>query len=123
MTGPLYAAPQRWAQGLVPARLGKCLWKESLAGVVCSALPRPLEPRGRLPGQGAVNCLPALRDLLLWPTPSAVGHPAPSCLPLPAPSLVKVLTPSERLRFCKNKDKHRGQAEAKATTVWEQALG
>ena len=42
-----------------------------------------------------------------------------SVLPCPAPSLVKVLTPSGRLRFCKNKDKHRGQAKAKATVAWQ----
>lgn len=63
--------------------------------------------------------------------PAAMAHPfscwAPISIlpapPCPAPSLVKVLTPSGRLRFCKNKDKHKVQAEAKATTVREQALG
>lgn len=46
-----------------------------------------------------------------------------SVLSYPAPSLMKFLTAPGRLRFCKNKDKHRGQAKAKATMAWEQALG
>ena len=56
---------------------------------------------GVLTGQEAVGCLSSVRDLPLWPTPSAIGQ----------------------LRFCKNKDKHRDQAKAKATMAWEQALG
>lgn len=65
--------------------------------------PEGLEPHGGLPGQGAESCVPAVRDLCLWLTSSAVVQPFPFCPTRPCPILVKVLTHSGRLRFCKNR--------------------
>lgn len=62
---------------LVRFRGGMVLWHFFPRGLV-------LFLHGSLPGQGAVSCLLAVRDLLLWPT-SSIVQPSPSCPTSPFP--------------------------------------
>lgn len=83
--------------------------------------PRSLESHGVCQGRGLGAVCQLGGTFHYGPPLLLLGNQLHSALPHPTPCLVKVLTPSRRLRFCKNKDKHRNQA--KATMAWEQALG
>lgn len=84
-------------------------------------VPRGLESHGVCQG-GGLGAVCQLGGTFQCGPPLLLSGDQFHSAPLhPIPCLVKVLTPSGRLRFCENKDKHRNQA--KATMAWEQALG
>lgn len=116
--------------------LGKHLWREGLVEERSCAVsrgvrergsvalsPRGLESPGGPTGQGAGSCLSSVRDLPLWPTPSAIGQPAPSCPDSPLPIPGESSHPFREAPFLQKQRQTQGSGQGQAAMAWEQALG